>query len=171
MTGSMEPSQPEANVKGGGDPTPLDRACSRLKSAGLRVTGPRRAILTALIERAGPLSIGELHDDIGRSRCDLVTLYRCLAAFAEIGLVRRTFFPDRTGRYEMELGQPENYRVVCPRTRRISPLDGAAGAELARAVRAAEEGLKARGYTDVSHRVEFFGTAPAGDAGSPERNA
>lgn len=163
----MQPSQPEANVKGRGDPSPLDLACSRLKSAGLRVTGPRRAILAALIGRGGALSIGELRSEIGRTRCDLVTLYRCLAAFVEIGLVRRTFFPDRVCRYAIESGVAGPYHVVCPETRRISPLDESAGAELARAVRAAEEMLRARGYTAVSHRVEFFGTAPADSGGRP----
>jgi len=159
----MQPSQPEENVKAGGSPPPLEAACSRLKAAGLRVTQPRRALLAALLARGGPASIGELHAAVGSARCDVVTLYRCLAAFAEIGLVRRTLYLDRVGRYEIALGEAEHYRVVCPQTQQTSALEEAAEQELRRAVRAAEEQLKARGYTGVTHRVEFFATAPAGD--------
>ena len=164
MAGSMQPSQPEENVKAGGMGSPLEQACARLKSAGLRVTKPRRALLAALLARGGPATIGELHAAVGSARCDVVTLYRCLAAFAEIGLVRRSLYLDRVGRYEIASDRTERYRVVCPQTQQASPLEASSELELRRAVQAAEEQLKARGYTGVTHRVEFFATAPPAEA-------
>ena len=62
----------------------IDIACSRLKAAGLRITQPRVAILEALIKRAQPASIEQIHNDLANSACDLVTVYRCLAAFQEV---------------------------------------------------------------------------------------
>jgi Fur family ferric uptake transcriptional regulator len=161
MAGSMQPSQPEENVKAGDRLPPLEQACSRLKAAGLRVTKPRRSLLAALLAEGEPATIGELHDAVGVSRCDQVTLYRSLAAFAEIGLVRRTLFPDRVSRYEFDQGQAERYRVVSAEPQRSATLDEPVETQLRRAVEAAEAQLKARGYTGVTHRVEFFGTAPA----------
>jgi len=161
----MQASQPEENVKAGGSPPPLDQACARLKAAGLRVTKPRRALLAALLAQGEPATISELHGAIGLNRCDPVTLYRSLAAFAEIGLVRRMLFPDRVGRYAYDLGQAERYRVVCSRTQRSAALDEPVETELRRAVLAAEEQLKARGYTGVTHRVEFYASSLAEAAG------
>src|SRR5690242_16978641 len=72
--------------------SPVDVATSKLKAAGLRITQPRLAILAALNKRAQPTSIEQLHLDVGADNCDLVTVYRCMAAFEDIGLVRRAFF-------------------------------------------------------------------------------
>jgi len=57
------------------------------------------AIIEALIRREHPVSIEQLHHDLANDACDLVTVYRCLAVFEELGLVRRCFFttaPDFT---------------------------------------------------------------------------
>lgn len=69
----------------------LDAACTRLREAGLRITQPRIAIINALIARSRPISIEQIHAELNSKSCDLVTVYRCLGAFEEIGLVRRSF--------------------------------------------------------------------------------
>lgn len=140
--------------------SPVELATAKLKSAGLRITQPRLAILAALTNRAQPTSIEQLHDDVGADNCDLVTVYRCMAAFEEIGLVRRAFFHNGTALYEINLGQPTRYHVVCKASNRVEELDPEIAAELRRAIEAAQEKLRARGYADVSHIVEFFGVAP-----------
>jgi Fur family ferric uptake transcriptional regulator len=139
----------------------MERACARLKSAGLRITQPRLAILAALIGRKEPTSVEQLHADLGSGRCDLVTIYRCMAAFEEIGLVRRSYFFTGRCLYELALDKSERYRLVCKDTRRVDDIDPEMTAELSRALRGVEESLRAKGYTDVSHRVEFQGTPPA----------
>src|SRR3954471_22270650 len=77
-------------------PSPVELATTKLKSAGLPITRRRLAILAAHDKRAQPASIEQLHDDVGADNCDLVTVYRCMAAFEEIGLVRRAFFHNGT---------------------------------------------------------------------------
>jgi Fur family transcriptional regulator, ferric uptake regulator len=138
---------------------PIDVACARLKAAGLRITRPRVAILNALLARQQPASIEQIHEDVGAELCDLVTVYRCLAAFEELGLVRRSFFHNGTSLYAIGLSGENRYHVICKATNRVEEIDPAETAELRRAVQRVEELLRARGYTDVSHIVEFFGVA------------
>lgn len=141
---------------------PLKLACAHLKSAGLRITQPRIAILSALIERGQPTSIEQIHADLPAGSCDLVTVYRCMAAFEEIGLVRRSFFHNGTSLYIVNLGESSRYHVICKTTNSIETLDEATVAELRRCVQQVEQTLRSRGYEDVSHVVEFFGVAPTG---------
>ncbi len=142
-------------------PTPVELATAKLKSARLRITQPRIAILAALSNRNSPTSIEQIHEDVGSGNCDLVTVYRCMSAFEQIGLVRRAFFHNGTALYEINLGQPTRYHVVCKATNTVEELDSTTADELRRAIELVQEKLRARGYTDVSHMVEFFGVAPA----------
>lgn len=139
---------------------PIELATTKLKSAGLRITQPRVALLTALGNRNAPSSIEQLHVEVGAENCDLVTVYRCMAAFEGIGLVRRAFFHNGTALYEINLGQPTRYHVVCKATNRVEELDSETADELRRAIEVVQEKLRARGFADVSHMVEFFGLAP-----------
>ena len=80
----------------------VDAACARLRAAALRVTQPRIAILKVLIGYEAPLSIERIHAELNNRSCDLVTVYRCLAAFEELGIVRRSFFHNGTSLYQMK---------------------------------------------------------------------
>jgi Fur family ferric uptake transcriptional regulator len=142
--------------------SPVEVATAKLKSAGLRITRPRITILTALNRCTKPTSIEQLHTDLGPGKCDLVTVYRCMAAFEEIGLVRRVFFHNGTALYELNLGQPPRYHVVCKATDGVEELDPETSAELGRSLGQIENHLRARGYVNVGHIVEFFGVSPRG---------
>src|SRR3954471_14217479 len=162
MIASTQTNSPlSGNGKGAArTPSAVELATSKLKAAGLRITQPRLAILAALSNRAQPTSIEQLHTDVGADNCDLVTVYRCMAAFEDIGLVRRAFFHNGTALYELSLGQPPKYHVVCKATNRVEELDPELAAELRTAVEAVQEKLRAAGYANVGHIVEFFGDAP-----------
>jgi Fur family transcriptional regulator, ferric uptake regulator len=148
--------------------SPVELATAKLKSAGLRITQPRLAILAALSKRAQPTSIEQLHEEVGAENCDLVTVYRCMAAFEEIGLVRRAFFHNGTALYEINLGQPTRYHVVCKTTNRVEELDAEISDDLRRAIEAVQEKLRQRGYAEVGHIVEFFAVVPqANRTGAP----
>jgi Fur family ferric uptake transcriptional regulator len=163
MIASTQTNHPLAGGKSGAkSPTAVEFATAKLKSAGLRITQPRLAILAELSRQIQPVSIEVLHEQLGGATCDLVTVYRCMAAFEEIGLVRRAFFHNGTALYEINLGQPTRYHVVCKTTNRVEELDAETSAELNRTLQLIEEKLRARGYEDVGHIVEFFGVAPQG---------
>lgn len=139
----------------------VELATARLKSAGLRVTQPRVAILAALCSAENPVSIESIHEQIGAESCDLVTIYRCMAAFEKIGLVQRAFFHNGTALFKLSLGRPESYHIVCKASNRVAELDEVSSSELRQAIEKIQDRLRARGYQDVGHIVEFFGVAPA----------
>jgi Fur family ferric uptake transcriptional regulator len=133
----------------------LDLACARLRKAQMRITQPRVAIISVLAKLSTPVSIEDLHARLETRSCDLVTVYRCLAAFEEVGLVRRTFHYTGTCLYELVLsGRPDRYHVICRVCNAVESLD-------AFPVDAAAIILQQRGYTQLNHVVEFFGTCPA----------
>jgi len=138
----------------------LQIACSRLKSAGLRITQPRIAILEVLVKRSLPASIEQIHAELANSSCDLVTVYRCLAAFEEIGLVRRCYFHNGTSLYQISLDDTPSYHVIDKSSNSVTELDPDLAMELREDMQGIERKLIARGFTDVSHMVEFFGRAP-----------
>lgn len=140
---------------------PVELATARLKSAGLRITQPRIAILAALSAHDGPVSIEQLHADVGEAKCDLVTVYRCMSAFERIGLVSRAFFHNGTALFKLVLGQPARYHVACKESNRVDELDAETSAELRQAIEHVQEKLRRRGYVNVGHIVEFFGVAPS----------
>jgi Fur family transcriptional regulator, ferric uptake regulator len=133
--------------------SPLDLACARLKSAGLRITQPRVAIIEALIRRDSPVSIEQLHQDLASDACDLVTVYRCLAVFEQLGLVRRCFFHNGTGLYEINLNDSHHHHIVCRTCGKVERID-------ASFTEGTERILHERGYGQVTKLVEFFGVCP-----------
>lgn len=144
--------------------SPMALACTHLKSSGLRITQPRIAILSALIKRGQPSSIEQIHGDLDAKSCDLVTVYRCLAAFEEIGLVRRSFYHNGTSLYALSIGAAKSYHFVCKETNQVEEIDAELTAEIRRCAQQIEELLKARGYSDVSHMLQFFGRSPQAQA-------
>lgn len=159
LVGAAQPANKAAS--------PVELATAKLKSAGLRITQPRLAILGALSRRSQPTSIEQLHDDVGSENCDLVTVYRCVAAFEEIGVVRRAFFHNGTAMYEMNVGRTARYHMVCKRTNAVEELDSETSDDLRRAIEVVEAKLRARGFAEVGHIVEFFGIAPQFDRAAP----
>lgn len=131
----------------------LDLARSRIRAAGMRITKPRIALVESLQRHQGPVSIERIHQDVGAGVCDLVTVYRCLAAFEQLGMVRRSYLHNGTCLYELTLQTPRHYHIICKScgaTDRVDyfPVEGI------------ERLLQDRGYTQVSHVVEFFGLCP-----------
>jgi Fur family ferric uptake transcriptional regulator len=152
MTASTQTNGPVANVKA---------ARERLRLAGLRLTRPRLALLEALAAQRAPLTVEEIRAAVGTGRCDLVTVYRSMAAFEEIRLVRRHPFPDGRLRFSLNLEEAARFPVICSQTRRIEELEGETASALARALRDAEDRLRALGYTELTHVVQFIGRAPS----------
>lgn len=162
MIASTQTNHPLATGGESLDPhSRVETACARLREAGLRITQPRIAILGVLIARGQPVSIEQIHSELRNRSCDLVTVYRCLAAFEEIGLVRRSFFHNGTSLYQLADRKDTVYHVVSKGGEEIRALDLETNSRLASAIKVVEDQLKAEGYTEVSHLLEFFAKAPA----------
>lgn len=136
----------------------------RIHEAGLRVTQPRLALIAALHRHEGPASIERIHQEVGAEVCDLVTVYRSLAAFEGIGLVRRSYLHNGTCLYELTLGGQRAYHIVCKTCGATERVDSVP-------VEDTERLLAERGYTQISHVVEFFGVCPKCQQGVATRAA
>ncbi len=161
MISSTQTNHPLSSASASSTGSALEQACSRLKSAGLRITQPRIAILNALIKRSEPATIEQIHIDLKDSACDLVTVYRCLAAFEDLGLVRRCFFHNGTSLYQIQLNDEPVYHVVSKEGAILDTLSPALAKELSAFVAKVEAELKGKGYTDVTHMAAFFANSGA----------
>lgn len=140
----------------------LNDALTRIRQAQMRITKPRIAIIETLQKCSGPVTIERIHQEIGEKICDLVTVYRCLTAFEEIGLVRRSYQHTGTCLYELTINTPRHYHIVCKscsKTERVEYIS----------VEGMEQMLTERGYTQLSHVLEFFGVCPACQQKAPSR--
>ena len=128
----------------------LEAAVQVLREHRHRVTVPRRAILSVLVKEHGPFTADEIHRRVGGEVCDLVTVYRCLAAMEEIGLVRRCDFGDGSYRYEVSVGGEHHHHIICRTCHGVETLDRCMAEDLERLARK-------MGYVAVSHTLEVFG--------------
>ncbi len=131
----------------------LQTALTRMRESRLRVTAPRRALLHILTAEHGPFSIDELHRRLPEDRCDVVTVYRSVAAMEEAGLVRRCDFGDGVYRYEFDHGDRHHHHLICRRCTRVETLDLCVADTLERLARE-------MGYQELSHVMEVFGVCP-----------
>lgn len=131
----------------------LEVACAALRAGGQRVTVPRRAILTILIEEHGPFSAEEIFQRLSPRQCDLVTVYRSLSAMEELNLVRRCDFGDGTYRYEFNHADDHHHHIICRACRSVRVIEVCVADALERMARQL-------GYTNVTHMLEIFGTCP-----------
>ncbi|MEA3208668.1 MAG: Fur family transcriptional regulator, zinc uptake regulator [Chthoniobacter sp.] len=126
----------------------FESALQTLRDHQHRITAPRKAILAVLTREHGPFTAEELHQRM--EKCDLVTVYRCLAALEEINLVRRCDFGDGSYRYEFNTGEHHHHHIVCRSCHRVETLDLCVADGLERMARQL-------GYSNVTHILEIFG--------------
>lgn len=136
---------------------PLSDLTERLRRGELKITAPRQAILEVLRKHASPLTIKEIHKTLGTADCDPATVYRNMHTLERMGLVRRYDFGDGAARFELspEEGDTHHHHLVCTRCSRIVELDDCFLEEFQ------EQLARRHGFTEISHRMEFFGVCPS----------
>jgi Fur family ferric uptake transcriptional regulator len=113
-------------MPGSGPPTDTDDA-RRLRSAGLRVTAPRLAVLTAVRER--PHATVDEIAAAARERTGAVSIqavYDVLRALAKAGLARRIEPAGSPARYEARVGD-NHHHLVCRACGDVADVDCAIG--------------------------------------------
>lgn len=131
----------------------LEAALQALRASGQRVTEPRRGMLHLLTHEHGPFTAEELHARLEPGLCDLVTVYRSLAAMEETGLLRRCDFGDGSYRYEYNTGEHHHHHIICRTCHSVQTLDLCVADGLERIARQ-------MGYSKVTHMLELFGICP-----------
>jgi Fur family transcriptional regulator, ferric uptake regulator len=118
----------------------LTAAVVALRTRGMRVSGPRRALLETLYGAGGPLTAEELAGGL-----DLASVYRNLDALEAVGLVRHVHVGHGPGMYALAARRDAGY-AACEGCGRHAALDAPALAAVRAAVRTAT------GYAcDFSH--------------------
>jgi Fur family ferric uptake transcriptional regulator len=141
----------------------LDRELlvAKLRASGLRVTAPRIALLNALITAGQPLTIDQLFSRTGDQTCDLVTIYRTMSAFERSGVVYRNGFSARGAvLFSADRGGARKYPLICKGSAVAQELDDESSRELRDTIDRIKSRLRARGYGELDHIVEFFAEAP-----------
>ena len=78
-----------------------DALRATLRTAGLRATSARLAVLRSLYEVSGPVSHGDVAATLSRDGWDRATVYRNLMDLTDAGLVKRTDMGDHVWRFEL----------------------------------------------------------------------
>lgn len=92
---------------------PASAQAERLRAAGLKVTGPRVAILDAVERNCDHPSAEEIYQELAESHpsLSLSTVYGTLSAFVKAGLVRKLSEVD--GRLRVDGTTPPHDHAIC----------------------------------------------------------
>lgn len=149
-----------AGCCGGHHPNDADEALAAslavIKAAGMRVTGPRTAMLRALAEARSPLSVEDVRRASGKD-ADLVTAYRTVETLEKIGLVRRHILESGKNLYELsDPRRPDehHHHVICRVCGKMEPLPGCQAEVF-------EKAAGKLGYGALTHVLEVYGVCPA----------
>jgi Fur family transcriptional regulator, ferric uptake regulator len=123
----------------------------QLKDTGYKLTTPRVEILKVLSLK-NPLSAQEVFEILKGRRLDvdLVTAYRTLELFKDLGFVQKVQFEDNVARYELVDGDLHHHHLVCIRCGNIEEISLDETNFVARV-----EGKT--GFKVERHSLEFFG--------------
>ncbi len=78
-----------------------DKIDHLLKSAKLRRTGPRVAILSVMLRSKGPLTRVQIAENLTLKVPDKVTIYRALQCFVKAGFIHKAYLEARKWHFEL----------------------------------------------------------------------
>lgn len=138
-----------------------------LQDNGLRLTRGRLAIIREMLHAPTPLTLSELHVLVKAERCDFATVFRFIQILEKKKLAVRHAWNDRQPHYELAglHDGHHHHHLICKSCHRVEEIDACTVATLEKDL------VRQKGYTDVSHSLEFFGVCPDCQQGSPEAKA
>lgn len=128
----------------------VDEFKSILHSKSQRITSPRLEVMSILKSNHKPLTISEIHSKLKNKKIDLATVYRTINLFVELNIVYEIDFKDEFKRYELVYDRHHHHHIVCKKCKRVENVDDCIVDDL-------EKFLYKKGYTEISHSLEFFG--------------
>ena len=118
-----------------------------------RITKPRIDVLKVLSENGKPLTISEIHSKIKRNNRDLATVYRIVKLYLELKILAEVDFREEFKRYELVFDRNHHHHIVCNKCGKVEDINICEMDEI-------EKSISGKGYKDISHSLEFFGTCP-----------
>lgn len=140
------------------DASDTEKLSEAIRDGSRRLTGPRKAILDVLGRHPHPMTNRQIREALGeKNRCDLATIYRSMRLLEELQLVERFDFGDGVARFELSghHSQDHHHHLICSRCDEVVEVEDCFPAKLQ------EELARRTGYTELSHKLEFFGVCPA----------
>jgi Fur family ferric uptake transcriptional regulator len=133
----------------------IEMLLTELKRNKLKLTPPRKLVLETLLANHGPFSVEELQTNFIKNTCDLATVYRTVTSLEEINLVRRCEFGDGIARYELvDPNHHHHHHLICKQCKSVEVIEAC---ELEKSI---NQLAKKRGFSNISHILEFFGVCP-----------
>ena len=128
----------------------IQKAKVLIKENNLSLTEPRKNILGFLLKNHGPFSVEEIHIGLGKNACDLATVYRCIVQFENVNLVERRYLGDEILRYEYKDMNHHHHHIICRTCKSVTKMKYCFISEI-------EQMIRDKGYSDITHSLEFFG--------------
>ncbi len=153
----MSPDRPRSPAPGRPPEEPTryaERALEALRTAGLRVTRPRRSVVELLERSSVPLTAAAIHEELKHRRVsvDPASVYRTLAVLAAHGLIHRLVTVEGVVRCEAGFENSAcHHHLVCRRCHRVREV------ACDRPFEAASLGARAAGFRVDAHEVELVG--------------
>lgn len=122
-----------------------------LRTAGLKVTEPRIAILSQFIKKHVPLSALEIQQALKGQGSDVVTVYRTLTSFEKAGILRTVDLRREAVYYE--LASHHHHHIICTTCGVFEDIEDCDIAALGK--KALSNSKKFSSIKD--HALEFFG--------------
>jgi len=99
----------------------VEESIEHLKKGGYKITGPRTAVLEVLGSAETPLSAYDIKARVPKSiPVNIVTIYRILDVFQELGIAHRVHTREGYVRCDFELAPGCHYFAVCEKCGRTN---------------------------------------------------
>jgi Fur family ferric uptake transcriptional regulator len=130
-----------------------------LSDKNIRKTESRSAVLSVLSSVRMPLTADDVISELGRRNqvFHKATIYRDLAVFVKLGVIREFHFPRKLASYYELIRNDSTYNFVCRACSAITPVCFR-GAE--KNIVSIEDHLRTRGFKPMNHTLKFFGLCP-----------
>lgn len=135
--------------------TRVQHALEQLKTAGVRITPQRHAILDYLIESMSHPTADEIYRALEPKfpSMSVATVYNNLKMFMESGMVRELTYGDDSSRFDANVS--DHYHVICEKCGKIEDFMYPSLDEVQ------HEAELATGYKIKGLRLELYGVCPA----------
>ncbi len=132
----------------------LNEAVDKLKSAGVRITPQRHAILEFLIESMSHPTADEIYKALEGKfpNMSVATVYNNLRVFKDVGLVNEMTFGDASSRFDYVT--TDHYHIICEKCGQVEDFQYPGLNE----VESIAEHVT--GFKVGNHRMEVYGVCP-----------
>jgi len=124
---------------------------NRLKSAGLKKTKHRIAIMSALAVQKFPISAQKIKQITKNLQIDEATIYRILNKLVETGLIIQLNFNETAKLYELE-NHDHHHHIICTNCGKVEDIHGCILETLT------EKALQETDFKEIkTHTMELYG--------------